>query len=89
MCLHDNDVLMGRINLYIYKYLQYRYLVFNPPGLGTHCGLVWSELCTQAWYPGLGGQRPDIDTVFRLLLSGGEARRRSVQCGSVGNRCVS
>ena len=35
------------------------------PSLGTHCGLVWSELCTQAWYPGLGGQRPDIDTVCR------------------------
>ena len=28
------------------------------PGLGTHCGLVWSELCTQACYPGLVGSRP-------------------------------
>ena len=29
----------------------------------THCGSVWSELCTQAWYPGLVGSRPIIDTV--------------------------
>ena len=41
---------MKGISFY-YRHLniQYRYLVFDPPGLGTHCGLVWSELCTQAW----------------------------------------
>ena len=51
------------------------------PGLGTHCGLVWSELCTQilvsasddnsvlVWGPaGLGGQRPDIDTVYQVIF---------------------
>ena len=48
--------------IYIYRYLNISlYSIDNSsghyqawvPGLGTHCGLVWSELCTQAWYPGL------------------------------------
>ena len=57
---------MKGISFY-YRHLniQYQYLVFDPPGLGTHCGLVWSELCTKAWYPGLVGSRSIIDTVHK------------------------
>ena len=49
------------LNYFLLFLLMFSYSIDNSarhyqawvPGLGTHCGLVWSELCTQAWYPGL------------------------------------
>ena len=44
-------------------YVQYRYLVFDPPGLGPRPGYTVLTKPNHTVYPGLGGQRPDIDTV--------------------------
>ena len=53
----DRHNMMGQTGFRVEE-LKFRTFVFQFLGL----------VCTQAWYPGLGGQRPDIDTVSILNI---------------------